>query len=285
MPSSGYTVIVHRNDALTSRQLQVPSWLVRAAVIAAVVVLVGAVTLILTYGPVLAAAMRAPLLQRRVNQLTRENARVTELARELSDAEARYTHLRGMLGAQVPAPSGGSESQLAAGEERLYMAPAMVARPPTRDSGTRATVARPPTRDSGSGKASALSVPSRWPLDVPSYRTRGMVADSLSEEAHPGIDLAVPEGSKVKASGGGVVQRAGTDSAYGQFVLLQHPSGYQSMYGHLSRILVSRGDTVAAGQVIALSGNTGRSTAPHLHFEVRKGGRSIDPTTLVGEGP
>jgi murein DD-endopeptidase MepM/ murein hydrolase activator NlpD len=285
VPSPGYTVIVHRNGALSSRQLQIPSWVVRAAAITAVVVLVGAVTLVLTYGPVLAAALRAPLLQRRVDQLTRENARVTQLARELSDAEARYTHLRGMLGGQVPAPSGGSESQLAAGEERLFIAPAIVARPPTRDSGARVVVARPPKRDSSSAKATGLSIPGRWPLDVPSYRTRGMVADSLSEEVHPGIDLAVPEGSKVKASGGGVVQRAGTDSAYGQFVLLQHPSGYQSMYGHLSRILVSRGDTVAAGQVIALSGNTGRSTAPHLHFEVRLRGRSIDPTKLVGEGP
>ena len=271
MPGSGYTVIIHRNGALSSRQLQVPSWVVRTGLITGAVVLVVAVVLAVSYGPVLTAAARAPLLQRRVDQLTRENARVGQLARELSDAEARYTHLRGMLGAQVPAPAGNTESQLAAGEERLYIAPALVARPPVRDS--------------GGGKTTGLSIPSRWPLDVPSYRTRGMVADSLSEEVHPGIDLAVPEGSKVKASGGGVVQRAGTDSAYGQFVLLQHPSGYQSMYGHLSRSLVARGDTVAAGQVIALSGNTGRSTAPHLHFEVRLRGRSIDPSKLVGEGP
>ncbi|HTT67253.1 MAG TPA: M23 family metallopeptidase [Gemmatimonadales bacterium] len=271
MPGSGYTVIVHRNGALNSRQLQVPSWLVRAGLITAVVLLVAAVAIVVSYGPVLSAALRAPLLQHRVNQLTRENARVAQLARELSDAEARYTHLRGMLGAQVPAPDGGAESQLAAGEERLYIAPPMIARAPTRDS-------------TGEG-ASGLSVPSRWPLSVPSYRTRGMVADTPSEEVHPGIDLAVPEGSDVRASGGGIVERAGRDSSYGLFVLLQHPSGYQSMYGHLSRILVARGDTVAAGQVIALSGNTGRSTAPHLHFEVRLRGRSIDPTKLVREGP
>ncbi|HYB42104.1 MAG TPA: M23 family metallopeptidase, partial [Candidatus Methylomirabilis sp.] len=160
--------------------------------------------------------------------------------------------------------------QLAAGEEPLYIAPPMVARAPV---------------DTGGDGSRGLSIPSRWPLEVPSYRTRGMVTDTASEEVHPGIDLAVPEGSKVKASGGGIVQRAGTDSAYGLFVLLQHPSGYQTMYGHLSRILVSRGDTVAGGQVIALSGNTGRSTAPHLHFEVRLNGRSVDPTKLVREGP
>jgi murein DD-endopeptidase MepM/ murein hydrolase activator NlpD len=56
------------------------------------------------------------------------------------------------------------------------------------------------------------------------------------------------------------------------------------MYGHLSRVLVSQGDPIKAGQVIALSGNTGRSTAPHLHFEVRHNGHSIDPLSLVREG-
>ena len=80
------------------------------------------------------------------------------------------------------------------------------------------------------------------------------------------------------------MREAGQDSAYGLFVLIQHPEGYQSMYGHLSRLLVARNDAVRAGQVIALSGNTGHSTAPHLHFEIRRGGKSIDPLTLVREG-
>jgi murein DD-endopeptidase MepM/ murein hydrolase activator NlpD len=67
-------------------------------------------------------------------------------------------------------------------------------------------------------------------------------------------------------------------------VLIQHPGGYQTMYGHLSRVLVQRNDMVRAGQVVALSGSTGHSTAPHLHFEIRLQGRSLDPTTLVREG-
>jgi murein DD-endopeptidase MepM/ murein hydrolase activator NlpD len=71
---------------------------------------------------------------------------------------------------------------------------------------------------------------------------------------------------------------------YGMFVRVRHPGGYETMYGHASRLLVRDGDDVAAGQVIALSGNTGRSTAPHLHFEVRRDGRSIDPLAVVKEG-
>jgi murein DD-endopeptidase MepM/ murein hydrolase activator NlpD len=80
------------------------------------------------------------------------------------------------------------------------------------------------------------------------------------------------------------VKEAGTDPAYGLFVLLEHPDGYETMYGHLSRVVARRGTEVGAGQVIALSGNSGRSTAPHLHFEIRRSGRSIDPLSMVKEG-
>jgi murein DD-endopeptidase MepM/ murein hydrolase activator NlpD len=264
----GYTIIVHKNGALASRQLRVPSWLARVALVAGIAVVVVAGALVVMYGPILSAAARTPFLERRVAQLTRENARVDELAAALSEAEARYAHLRGMLGARMP-PTSRDADQLSAGEERLYVAPPILARAPVSAAA-----------EDGGGP----SIPHRWPLSVPSYRTRGMVSDTPSEEMHPGIDLAVPEGSDVRASGGGTVEAAGNDSSYGRYVLLRHPAGYETMYGHLSRVLVSRGDDVRAGQVIALSGNTGRSTAPHLHFEVRHNGRSIDPSSMVREG-
>jgi len=78
-----------------------------------------------------------------------------------------------------------------------------------------------------------------------------------------------------------VVAAAGTDPAYGLFVLLRHSDGYETMYGHASRLLVQEGDAVPARQVIALSGSSGRSTAPHLHFEIRREGKSLDPLTVV----
>lgn len=96
-----------------------------------------------------------------------------------------------------------------------------------------------------------------------------------------GPNVGLPEPA---AAGGGRVKQTGTDSAYGEFVLLQHPSGYETMYGHLSRVVVQQGAMVRAGQVIGLSGSTGRSTAPHLHFEIRRGGQSVDPLTMVREG-
>jgi murein DD-endopeptidase MepM/ murein hydrolase activator NlpD len=146
-----------------------------------------------------------------------------------------------------------------------------------------AILARAPN-EGDSAAADGPSLPTRWPLTVRSYRTRGLAFGDPATERHTGLDLAVPVGSDVRASGGGRVKQTGTDSAYGEFVLLQHPGGYETMYGHLSRVVVQQGEMVRAGQVIGLSGSTGRSTAPHLHFEIRRGGQSVDPLTMVREG-
>jgi murein DD-endopeptidase MepM/ murein hydrolase activator NlpD len=128
------------------------------------------------------------------------------------------------------------------------------------------------------------SVPSHWPLDVQGFVTRGQVRPGVVDESHPGIDIAVPLGTPVRASGGGSVTAAGYEADYGLFVLLRHPSGYETMYGHMSRLIAAEGDEVQAGQVIGLSGNSGRSTAPHLHFEIRRDDKSVDPLDLVKEG-
>jgi murein DD-endopeptidase MepM/ murein hydrolase activator NlpD len=137
---------------------------------------------------------------------------------------------------------------------------------------------------SAADQTTGVSLPRHWPLDEPGYITRGQVKAGGRDEAHPGIDIAVPVGNLVRASGGATVKQAGEDPEYGFFVLLDHSDEYQTMYGHLSRILVTPEMTVAAGEVIGLSGNSGRSTAPHLHFEIRQRGLSLDPLTMVKEG-
>ncbi len=94
---------------------------------------------------------------------------------------------------------------------------------------------------------------------------------------HKGIDWAVPVGTAVYASSGGTVTKAGWGSGYGNVVYIKHPDGRETRYGHLSKVLVSAGQTVKQGQKIALSGNTGRSTGPHLHFEIRINGAAVNP--------
>ena len=94
---------------------------------------------------------------------------------------------------------------------------------------------------------------------------------------HKGIDWATPTGTAVHASCGGTVARAGWGSGYGYVVYINHPDGRQTRDGHLSKVLVSAGQTVSQGQKIALSGNTGVSTGPHLHFEILINGSQVDP--------
>ena len=98
---------------------------------------------------------------------------------------------------------------------------------------------------------------------------------------HMGIDWATPVGTAVMASSGGVVTKAGWGSGYGYVVYIRHEDGKETRYGHLSKILVSSGQKVSQGQKIALSGNTGRSTGPHLHFEIRVNGGAVNPLNYV----
>jgi len=94
---------------------------------------------------------------------------------------------------------------------------------------------------------------------------------------HNGIDLAGPYGSPVRAVAAGTVIEAGWDGAYGLIVKVLHEDGTVTFYAHSSRLLVSPGDRVQAGTQIAEEGNTGHSTGPHVHFEVRVGGVAINP--------
>ena len=96
-------------------------------------------------------------------------------------------------------------------------------------------------------------------------------------DGHTGMDLAVPTGTPVRAALSGTVRVAKYDSSYGYYVTIGHENGLLTLYGHNSRLLVRPGQVVQAGDVISLSGSTGRSTGPHLHFEVRLNGQRTNP--------
>ncbi len=99
--------------------------------------------------------------------------------------------------------------------------------------------------------------------------------------AHHGIDYATPTGTPVKATFNGKVIFSGRKGGYGKCIVIKHPHGYRSIYGHLSRLKVRVGKRVKTGQVIALSGNSGMSTGPHLHFGISLNGRWINPATRI----
>jgi murein DD-endopeptidase MepM/ murein hydrolase activator NlpD len=98
---------------------------------------------------------------------------------------------------------------------------------------------------------------------------------------HPGFDLAAPTGTTVDAAASGTVTHAGPAGTYGNLVIIKHADGVETRYAHLSATSVKEGDHVDAGQPIGAVGTTGYSTGPHLHFEVRKDGKPIDPAPLL----
>ncbi len=111
----------------------------------------------------------------------------------------------------------------------------------------------------------------------------GLRHDPINGELRPhgGIDIAVSEGTAIRAAASGRVVFSGFSRGYGNTVIIEHENGLSTLYAHNSANLVKVGDIVNQNSIIALSGSTGRSTGPHLHFEVRKGGTPIDPMDII----
>ncbi|MGB9742777.1 MAG: peptidoglycan DD-metalloendopeptidase family protein [bacterium] len=116
------------------------------------------------------------------------------------------------------------------------------------------------------------------PILVP---VTGYVVSRRATPEHIAVDLAVPRASPVRAAADGIVVARGTDRVLGRFLLLAHAEGYETYYGHLAQWLVKEGDTVKVGQLIGRVGMTGQATAPHLHFEIRKFGKPVDPAEIL----
>ena len=123
------------------------------------------------------------------------------------------------------------------------------------------------------------ALPTRWPVAavVNSEYGKRMSPWTQEPEFHRGMDLRATMGTPVKASGGGRVVTAQVHGEYGLAVVLEHASGIRSLYGHLDKLLVRPGQRVEAGHVIALSGNSGRSSGPHVHYEVLLKGEPVNP--------
>lgn len=201
-----------------------------------------------------ARAARVPELEREVEVMSRDRDRVNALVQRLETIEGQYTQIRDLFGHAPADPL-----------SDVWLPPA----------GTRRTAAdtgRPPR---------GATLPSAWPLTERGFVTQG-IHEGI-EGDHPGLDIAVASDSYIRASGGGTVVDVGDDAVYGRFVVIDHGQGYSTLYGHASTTLVALGQNVRERQVIALSGSTGRSTGPHLHFEVLVDGEPVDPLTVIDQ--
>jgi murein DD-endopeptidase MepM/ murein hydrolase activator NlpD len=136
----------------------------------------------------------------------------------------------------------------------------------------------------GVERAFFLRIVFRFPVDggtLSSWYGRRLSPISGQPHLHEGIDIAAPDGSPVFAARDGSVRSVGQDPSLGNYVVLAHANGYNTVYGHLSVVLVKPGAQMSQGTIIGRVGSSGLSTGPHLHFEVRKEGRSLNPGTFL----
>lgn len=196
-------------------------------------------------------------LEATVDSLQAEGGKVQQLAVALDRMERSYEQLRTVMTGEVE-PSAGD-----------VLLPAVGASDgPSVESARRLAAVEPGPR--------------LWPLVEPGFVTRTFGdTSSIRDGGHVGLDIAVPSGSYIRAAGAGVVEESGEDREYGRYVRIAHGDGLRSLYAHASWVFAAKGDSVEAGEVIALSGNTGRSTAPHLHLEIEQEGELVDPLPWV----
>jgi murein DD-endopeptidase MepM/ murein hydrolase activator NlpD len=130
-------------------------------------------------------------------------------------------------------------------------------------------------------------VPSMWPVNGQLLSRFGDREDPFSGEGafHKGVDISAPMGTAVHAAADGVVYSAEYSAGYGRVVVIDHGHGMQTWYAHLSSFEVIPGEEIRRGEILGLSGASGKVTAPHLHFEVRMGGNPVNPYKYLVNSP
>ena len=248
----GLSIVFVPDESGESRTIRLSPRALRATIVFGVFLLVIGAGMLGSWGYLAFQTRRSWRLEAMVDSLQAERVQIMDLAEELAQVEAEYERIRSMFGP--------SEASVA---PDLWLPPSGL----------------PGSRTVSEGPESTDYLPTSWPLTGPGYITQPLIEQDVGD--HPGLDIAIPTDSYIRAAGGGRVLRLGEDPVYGLFVVLDHGEGYQTVYAHASMILVERGQVVRREEVIALSGSSGQSTAPHLHFEILLDGLPLDPLSMV----
>lgn len=235
--------------------IRIKAWLLKTLVVLIALFIVGLIIFFSFYSKIISLATMAESLKKENEALKRYEYKVTLLAEKMKEAREVVARISQLAGVDFEFPELPPDSVIFAELENPK--PALI---------TRSVFAN-----------------DRRPQGLPlqGYMTRGFSDDSA--DFHPGVDIAAAIGTPVLATAAGKVTYTGNDSIYGLIVIIEHDSGVSTVYGHNTELLVEEGDNVQAGSRIALSGNTGKSTAPHLHYEIRENNRAVNPLKYIGE--
>jgi murein DD-endopeptidase MepM/ murein hydrolase activator NlpD len=244
------TVMLVPDGTESGWQRRMPQWLLRLTVGAILVILVGIVLFFSFYGTVLTRAALTEKLQEENESLKRYRYKVELLEDNLVQARQVVTRLTKLAGVDFQFPEMPDDSSIFAELDKTAMT----------------VVSRTVGHD--------FSLPVGLPIE--GFITQEFEIED-SSHYHPGVDIACAVGTPVLATGSGVIEYVGYDSLYGNLVVMRHNDSVSTLYGHNEEVLVPEHSEVAVGTRIALSGNTGKSTAPHLHYEVRIHDQPINP--------
>ena len=257
MGQARYVTVMLIPDGTESRRgFRIRQWLLKCILGFLAAILIGIVLFFAFYGTVLTRAAMADRLEEENKRLLRYQYKVKMLEDNLKQTRDIVTRLVKLAGIDFEFPEIPSDSTIFAQLDRS--ATIMAERSAIGDMG----------------------FPSGLPL-------QGFISQDFEIEDqqryHPGIDIASVEGRPVLATAAGLVMYAEYDSVYGLTVILRHNDSVTTLYGHNSELLVKPGQRVPAGGRLALSGNTGRSSAPHLHYEIRINDKPINPLEIRHE--
>lgn len=254
--------MVMTDVARQPRSIRVPVMLVRLCAAILVVFLIAAIYGAITYSELMSSASLADDLQRENETLQKYVDRVHSLEKDLATNRLLIEKMMELAGIEASPEFATSDSL-----------PNAVSNGDFEGTGMPS-----PTQERGLNAADSVDDESLYGIPMMGSLSRGFAPDeSEGVRRHLGIDIAAAERTEVFATAAGIVEFAGWDEVFGNYLIIAHAGGYKTYYGHNRALLVSVGDEVRKGELVALSGNTGNSSAPHLHYEIRQDGIPVDP--------
>lgn len=291
-PGGGFTLVLVHGGGTRMLHLRCPRWLVRSLFLA----LVSFVALLAgtwwDYFALKRAQLQATSVEGRVEEqramLDSVEVRVAELNREVGGWQAAHLRVWSTFG-----PSPGSAMKSGGMGGAMAVLPLVFATEAPALPQALAVLSSSVSESGQSLRAleryvertrpMLMALPFRWPVRGPLNSRFGMRQSPWTGESefHRGLDISAQRGTPVRAPASGVVAFAGDSGEYGNTVIVDHGRDLRSLYGHLSEIKVKHGERIERGEVIALTGNTGRTSGPHLHYEIQIHGQAVDPRQFL----
>ncbi|NLG17009.1 MAG: M23 family metallopeptidase [Fibrobacter sp.] len=268
--SKHYTLMFIPDDNGKTFTLKIKRYVLHSIIIFTIFFIIGLIMLLYKSGEIAAKLQLMHLMKIENEQLSRENQNFKRLYRKLEDVERLSAYIHKLA---VPAVKTSSEIK----NKKPEIEKGELAGEAVNNLG----ITRSQTIFSSDESVDMVSsIPNIPPVE--GWITRQFSEDSLGLQAgHLGLDFAAAHGTPIRATAYGTVESIQNDKFYGLSVTIRHDHGFVTKYSHCSQILIKDQDNVKRGQAIALVGSTGRSTAPHLHYEILKDGKNVDPANYL----